>query len=463
MAGYSYKPLCIGAWAVASNTNDIAVLRTIAAHRFGLGEMNPEAVVSEPLPWLRQQMTASKVLQSQPSTAEVAAELAVIKLRENKLAKGQSLSEADRRYPVQVYGAYVKASLENAIVGAAPFQQRMLDFYSNHFSVTASNKRVRALAGCMERDAIAPHLFGNFADMLIAVTQHPAMLLYLNNASSFGDNSRLGKRKSKGLNENLAREILELHTLGVEGGYTQEDVIELAKAISGWTTPGLRERSPDAHTFRFRTEGHEPGSRTLMGTRYADNGVQQGVAMLQDLAVHPSTARFVSFKLARHLVADEPPQTLVQAMTDTWLSSGGNLKLVVETLLEHDLAWDRRQQKFKTAREFVISAFRVLGRRNLKERDALSRLTIMGQRPFGAGSPAGYGDEAEDWNGAEAILARADWSAQLANRSRKDPVSWSQLSLGPLLSERTQRMIAGAESAERGRALFLMSPEFLQR
>ena len=216
----------------------------------------------------------------------------------------------------------------------APFVERLTQFWSNHFAVSIDKGNARLYAGSMEREAIRPHVLGRFQDMLLAVESHPAMLRYLDNAASIGDDSRAAMRAQKlgrekrGLNENLAREILELHTLGVDGGYRQDDVIELARAITGWSTPGPRDEDA-AQPFVFRANAHEPGARRVLGRQYAEGGQEQGRAVLADLARHPATAHHLSFKLARHFVADQPPPALVERMAQAYLREDGDLRLLL--------------------------------------------------------------------------------------------------------------------------------------
>tara|TARA_B110000003_G_C16653214_1_gene535224 strand:+ start:6376 stop:6969 length:594 start_codon:yes stop_codon:yes gene_type:complete len=193
--------------------------------------------------------------------------------------------------------------------------------------------------------------------MLIAIEQHPAMLSYLNNEKSFGPGSAMGRRKKVGLNENLAREILELHTLGVGGGYSLQDIQELAMAISGWSVSRPNKNDEPAG-FVYREYGHQPGKRTVLGKKYGQRGTRQGEAILRDIAHHPPTAKYVSFKLAQHLVADQPPEKLVSAMDKTWAKTDGNIKAMVTTLVNHDSAWHVPAQKYKAPREYVVSALR---------------------------------------------------------------------------------------------------------
>ena len=199
------------------------------------------------------------------------------------------------------------ARIEHARTTDAAFLERLVMFWSNHFCVNANKGAVLGMAGAFEREAIRPHVLGRFADMLLAVEQHPAMLIYLDNQASTGPNSQVGRNRGRGLNENLAREILELHTLGVDGGYTQADVTNLARVITGWTVGQPNQPNAEHGRFHFAPARHEPGRHPVLGKRYGDAGVRAGEACLADLARHPSTARHIARKLAAHFVAETPP------------------------------------------------------------------------------------------------------------------------------------------------------------
>ncbi|MBW8810776.1 MAG: DUF1800 domain-containing protein, partial [Lysobacter sp.] len=256
-------------------------------------------------------------------------------------------AEALRRELRRQQLAEFAARYRHAASTDAPFVERLTQFWSNHFAVSIDKGNARLYAGSMEREAIRPHVLGRFEDLLLAVESHPAMLRYLDNAVSIGDDSRAAQRAQRmgggngdkprrGLNENLAREILELHTLGVDGGYRQDDVIELARAITGWSTPGPRDAQTLDASFVFRANAHEPGARRVLGRSYAEGGVEQGRAVLADLARHPATARHLSFKLARHFVADEPPPALVERMAQAYLRDDGDLRALYRSLIESD-------------------------------------------------------------------------------------------------------------------------------
>ncbi len=319
-----------------------------------------------------------------------------------------------------------------------------------------------ALAPTLEREAIGPNLLGQFEDMLMAVVQHPAMLIYLNNQKSFGPDSRLG-RKGRGLNENLAREIMELHTLGVDGGYSQHDVTELAKGITGWSV--ARPTNTEQAGFKFRRAGHQPGSRLLLGKSYRQQGIKQGEAMLRDLANHPATARFVCTKIVDHFISDAPLPSLVNKLVSTWQATQGNIKAVITTLINAEESWNIAVKKFKTPRELVISTFRALGSSNLKQRQLYYAMFSLGQQPFQAGSPAGYSDKQQDWDGGSALIARIDWTSMLSSRvkSSTNAIAVLKSSLGDSVSQHSYQMITRAESQQQALTLLLMSPEFQRR
>lgn len=354
-------------------------------------------------------------------------------------------------------------ALEQSINSANSFNWRCLDFFSNHFSVTAQGQLMKGLAATLEREAIAPNLFAHFEVLLLAVCKHPAMLIYLNNETSIGPSTRSAKN-GKGLNENLAREILELHTLGVNGGYQQEDVKELAKGITGWSVS--RPDKDKQQGFVYRNYHHEPGIRHLMGKAYPEKGIKQGEKMLKDLANHPNTARFVCTKIIQHFITDQAPEELINHLTAHWHNSNGHLKTVFKALINHPLSWQLQQQKYKTPREYVISTYRALAIKKLPVKQVQRALSILGQEPFKAGSPAGYSDQKEDWNGSNALIARINWASNLAAKKQLRTInieSFIENLFLTSLSTHSYESITRAESRQQALTLLLLSPEFLRR
>lgn len=394
-----------------------------------------------------------------------------------------------RRQARDFYLNMVAARTNAALVTSAPFVERMCHFWANHFAVSADKLTVIGLAGLLEFDAIRPNVLGRFTDMLMAVERHPAMLLYLDQAQSIGPESRaaqLGGRARRraqanpqrqrprlGLNENLAREIMELHTLGVHGGYSQADVTEFARAMTGWTVGGLA-RGPARRfigasgapgDFQFVAAIHEPGPRTIMGRRYAGEGEAQARAVLEDLARHPATARHLATKLARHFAGDEPPAAMVQRIERAWLTSGGDLPIVYRAIVDSPEAWAAAPAKFRTPWDWSLAALRAVGTREVQPQPAAGLMTQLGQPVWRPGSPAGFDDIDASWAGPDALMRRVEAAERIAGRTgdRIDARRLGPRLLPGALSDMTAQAIARAESPGQGLALLLVAPEFLRR
>ena len=457
----------------------------IAASRFGLGARPGDynTIDRNAKSWLVDQLQGpSRVaseIQSLPDSASVLVEFqAIIEKRRDLRAESNSpapdIVEKVGGTLRHHYLQQTEARYRAACASDHPFHERLVHFWANHFAVSADKPPLPALAGLYENEAIRPNIGGSFADLLIAAESHPAMIVYLDNQRSVGPGSRLGKRagtrrnnQSVGLNENLAREILELHTLGVDGGYTQDDVQSLAKIITGWSVGGgrgpLRDGTPGE--FTFRTAIHEPGTQSLLGRQYAQQGMDQGVAVLRDLASHPSTARFIATKLARHFIADDPPAAAVDRIASVFLDTNGHLPSVHRAVVDSAEAWQAPLAKFKSPQDYVISAFRAFDRVPDDARFVVGALDMMGQTPFRPGSPAGWGDTIDSWGGADALYKRIEW-ADTVGRLAGDRVNPSVLAeslLGPVMDSHTRESIARAESTQQGLTLFLVAPEFQRR
>ena len=366
----------------------------------------------------------------------------------------------------QIYLKEAQARIDAALASEIGFAERLVWFWSNHFCISAAKgPLVRVAAGCFEREAIRPHVLGRFGAMLQAVESHPAMLAYLDNALSFGPNSPAGRNRNRGLNENLAREILELHTLGVDGGYTQADVTALARIITGWTFSGREGRLGEPGTSAFFPNGHEPGDHKLLGKVYAAGGVKQGEAALADLARHPATARHIAGKLARHFVADEPPPSLVDRLAKVFRETDGDLKAVAIALVDSDEAWATPLAKMRTPEQFLLAALRAIDRMPEDPGALLGPLNVMGMPLWQPPGPNGWPDTVSAWASPKAIKTRLDVAAAIAARV-KDLVNPSELLetiVGASASGETRQAIARAESRQQGLALLLMSPEFQWR
>lgn len=368
--------------------------------------------------------------------------------------------------PFRTYRDEVKARVDLALAAETGFAERLTMFWSNHFCIGATKGNIgRIMAGAYEREAIRPHVFGRFEDMLIAAESHPAMLDFLDNRQSIGPNSPAGRRQGRGLNENLAREIMELHTLGVSGGYSQADVTSLARILTGWTMAGRDGRLGFPGSFVFSPGLHEPGAAPLLGRDYAQPDLAQGVAALTDLAHHPATAQFIATKLARHFVADDPPPKLVALLAESFRQSEGDLPAVYRALIGSDEAWRAPATKMRSPQEFLLASYRATG---LKPNfgQILGPLGAMGQPFWQPSGPNGYADTNAAWASAEGLKTRIDvaagWGRQAAN-AVPDPRGMAEDILGPLLSPETKQAVARAESRPQAIALLLMSPEFQRR
>ncbi|KAB2920881.1 MAG: DUF1800 family protein [Hyphomicrobiaceae bacterium] len=381
-------------------------------------------------------------------------------------AQGPKMKAAEPPVPQRLLRADAMARFQRAVHAPVGFVERLVHFWSNHFCVSAAKGGiVRATAGCFEREAIRPHVLGRFADMLKAVESHPAMLFYLDNAQSLGPNSKAGQNRKRGLNENLAREILELHTLGVDGGYTQADVTALARIITGWTFTGRQRRIGEPGTFVFVPAAHEPGDHTVLGKVYEAGGIEQGEAVLADLARHPATARHLAWKLARHFVADDPPKPLTEHLAKVFANTGGDLKAVAVALIDSDEAWSAPLSKMRTPEQFLLAALRAIGRMPEGPGLILGPLNALGMPLWQPPGPNGWPDTAAAWTSPEGIKVRLDVSAAIAGRMRDlvNPSELLETIAGEAASRETRQAVARAESRQQGLALLLMSPEFQRR
>ncbi len=478
----------------------------IAANRFGLGARNGDlsAIAADPRGWLSEQISSPPRpairFASFPPTGDFLRSLP---------REGRPISDEVKDQAKAMFRVEIAMRLAHQIEAPEGFYERLVRFWSNHFTVSISNPQTEAFAGAFEREVIRPHVTGKFKDMLLAATRHPAMLIYLDNMRSVGPNSPAGRTADRGLNENHAREILELHTLGVDGGYSQSDVIALAEILTGWTI----SRGPETrgNGFDFAQNRHEPGGKTLLARTYRSSGrgESEGVDALHDIAAHPSTARFVARKLAAHFIADDPPTESVDRLARIYRDTDGDLGEMSLGLIREPAAWTEARVKFKTPEEFVISALRALGRggghwavenleavasyieengadsfppdrrtRRRAERRGggmleqamvggriLISLRDMGQLPFSATSPAGWSDESYTWTNPDSVLERLDWANAVASQIPQPgrPIDLAENLLGPAISEATRFHLEGAETAQQGIGLLLASPEFQRR
>ncbi len=476
----------------------------IAVLRFGLGARPGDfaSATGDPRGWLTAQIEGAAALAGNTPLApsdQIFTEVLAARHERQEMKREAADRPADaaaapaaaapfnpvRDASLPHYRAQVLARAQSAALTTRPFAERLVHFWTNHFAVSADKAAVFGIAGTLENEAIRPHVNGRFVDLLMAVEQHPAMIAFLDNQYSVGKDSELALRAARrwsagdpaqpggktrrefGINENLAREILELHTLGVDGGYTQRDVTTFAQIITGWSIGGGTGRLAGgaAGRFYFRGNLHEPGAKTFLGKTYAEDGRRQGEAVLADLARHPATARFIAAKLVRHFVADDPPPAAVERVSRAFLHSGGDLPQVYSALIGAPAAWGTDMRKFKTPEDFVFSTYRALNVTPRQPEEVLRSFELLGQRQYTPGSPAGWPDTSKSWDGSDALMHRVLWASRAASRYERgvDPVELAASSLGLYARPETLTALRRASSPSQALALLLMSPEFQRR
>ncbi len=382
-----------------------------------------------------------------------------------------------------VGGELAQAKLLRAVYSERQLDEVMNDFWYNHFNVFIGKGPDRYMITAYERDVIRPHALGKFKDLLVATAKSPAMLFYLDNWQSVGPNSELAKygpqrrragfqpggfgrprfpngnqgnaqqqaqaqkNRPSGLNENYAREIMELHTLGVDGGYTQKDVTELAKVLTGWSIQ-QPQRGGD---FTYNSRAHEPGKKNVLGHEIKEKGESEGMEMLDILAHHPATARFISKKLAMRFVSDNPPQSLVDRMAETFLNKDGDIREVLRTMFHSPEFWaaDAYHAKVKTPLEFVASAVRASSVEIQNALPLVQNLNRMGMPLYGMQPPTGYSMKAETWVNSSALVNRMNFALQLGNGRL------------PGVTSNPQAILQGATPQDTDSALAMMEQKIL--
>ncbi len=453
----------------------------IAAHRFGLGARPGEIEHASlnPRNWLMAQLNGPadqpQPLDGQPfmSGGALVADMVQYqkeRAREKRMGTGEDPVKLFFKNRVQIYNREMAARYALGFSTERPFAERLVRFWSNHFVVSAQNPRATTFVGAFEREAIRPHIAGKFEDMLLAVVKHPAMLLYLDNAQSVGPDSFGAMMSGKGLNENLGRELMELYTLGVDGGYTQGDVIAMAKLLTGWT---IDRRGGGDNGFRYMNAIHEPGPIMLRGKSYPA-GEDGTVAAIRDLAHDPATARHIARKLATHFIADEPPAESCAMLEKVFLRTGGDLQALAETVVKDPHAWSPQLSKMRTPVEYVTAGFRMLnwpakeGDKQKQVQGAMAATRLMGESPLAAPAPKGWPDTSDAWAGPDAVLNRIEWAKQVGDRMPAQltkPLSAvaAAETLGALLRKETMAAMQNAATAGDAIALLLSSPEFQRR
>jgi uncharacterized protein (DUF1800 family) len=447
----------------AGNVADSSLLSSGAANRIAF-EFNAARLS-------RQRLAARRQVVARQEAAKLVAENATVQnpaIDNSGMAKpmeakppAASLPMPEPETPMREnFFREAQAHYDAAITADIGFVERLVWFWSNHFCVNAD---VTVMAGAYEREAIRPHVLGRFADLLLAAESHPAMLIYLDNASSIGPNSVAGINRNRGINENLGREILELHTLGVRGGYDQDDVVNLAKAITGWTIYETATNPDHGGEFLYHPRLHEPGPETVLGKAYSDIGAEQGRAVLADLARHPATAEHVATKLARHFIADDPPPALIELLKKTFLDTDGDLLQVSKALVTAPESWSPSQAKIKHPSEWMVAFIRAAGFNKGDVRRMVPALNRLGEPLWRPSAPKGFGDENDDW--LDGVAYRLDTANAVAQNygDLLDPKALLETSLGPLASAETRSALTRAETKQQAITLLLMAPEIQRR
>jgi uncharacterized protein (DUF1800 family) len=447
-----------------------------ALRRFGLGARpgEPRRIASDPRSFVLSQLDGARLsgfgdLSTSAELWREARRYLLARRRMNEAGQDNAMDEAmdgamEPMNPGVLSRSEIAARVQHAMTTERPLPERLVGFWSNHFTIAMQSAYLRSIAGAYEREVVRPHVLGRFRDMLHAAVRHPAMLVYLDNHRSIGPNSRAGRRRGRGLNENLAREILELHTVGVNGGYSQDDVINFARALTGWT---VHMGDGEAQgTFRFNRHWHEPGAVTIMGRTYPEGGVEQAESVLDDLAAHPATARHVARKLAVHFVSEKAPASLVDRLASEFRQSDGDLAALSRALVQSDDAWLAEPRKVLPPYDFVVAVFRALEDAP-PFRTVVRTLRGFGQLVWEAPSPAGWPDEDDAWASPHAVVERLDWVKQVVARSSRavgtDVTGYADDLYAGTLSDFTRQAVARAESREQALALLFMSPEFQRR
>ena len=406
-----------------------------AVNGFGFGARPGErGEVGDPRGWLRDQLSHGAPVLRAPDVAtpeRIAGALhAFREMGRPQQKPDQRARQQFRRQLMEIAVAENRAALTERVVTSRPFAERLVAFWSNHLCVsTAAKVLVAPLAGSYEREVIRPNVLGRFEDMVLASAKHPAMLVYLDNFQSIGPDSRgarpVGRRGRaagqgpagrRGLNENYARELLELHTLGVNGGYTQQDVQELAKVLTGWTVGGLLPRIQARDIgFSFQPLLHEPGSKTVLGHRYNEGGVEEGEQVIRALCRHQSTARFVAGKLVAHFVSDEPPAAAVDRVARVFADTHGDLRAVSTALIDLPEAWTDDARKFRTPQDWSVAVLRSFDAQEFPP-PMLQVLKQLRHPLWAPQAPKGFGDTLQEWADPDSLLNRAELARTLARR-----------------------------------------------
>jgi uncharacterized protein (DUF1800 family) len=403
--------------ALGPGPGDVARVTGLGVERYVAEQLHPESL---PVPeTLGRRLGQLHTFRMDPVALFREYQLPVIQ------AKGDREAQREARLRARVIlEEAIAARLWRALESPAQLQEVMTAFWFNHFNVFAGKGVDHLWIGAYEEQAIRPHVLGRFRQLLGATAKHPAMLFYLDNWQNTRPRSPGRRGQFTGLNENYARELMELHTLGVDGGYSQADVVALARILTGWGFevrgaagggPARRLAAPDAAGFVFDPRRHDVGGKVFLGATIAGGGMAEGERALDMLARHPSTARFIAQKLVRSFVADEPPAPLVTRLAERFVATDGDIRAVLATLLASEEFWDEGAYgaKFKTPYEYVVSAARATGVSVLNVRPLVGTMAQLGMPLYGCPTPNGYKDTREAWLNPDAMMMRLSFATAL--------------------------------------------------
>ena len=450
-------------WAFAMS-NSAKAEAVLALHRFGMGPRpgSIAAVGTDPRGALIAELDRPLVLTTAaglPTSAKAYRTVADANARRAARAKQAAEAVPDPGRPIYLQEA--KLRTEAALGADIGFAERLVWFWSNHFCISAY--KIQSMSGAYEREAVRANALSHFVDLLLAVEGHLAMLFYLDNLGSMGANSIAGINRSRGLNENIAREIMELHTLGVRTGYTQDDVISFANVLTGWTLVPPGDNPEHGGEFTFNPRLHEPGGQTVLGKRYEQEDAEQGRAVLRDLAAHPATATHVATKLARHFVADEPPPALVEQMAKTFRDTEGDLKQVAIAMVSSDDAWRGPPSKLKRPGEWVVGMVRATGIREVDPTRFTAGQDLLGEGLWRPSAPKGYPDDEASW--IDGVSRRLDVANNFAEHvaATADPQAIIEDVFASEIAPEVKQAVGRAESRQQALALLFMSADFQRR
>ena len=444
--------------AFGPTLEEVRRVKTIGAERYVAEQLDPESI-PEPIE-LRWRLAQLNTLKLNPvQLRQLYGPLRTLR----GFKPNPELEKAQRERVQVILRDASEARILRALLSPRQLREVMVDFWFNHFNVYSGKGLDDIWIGNYEEQAIRPFVLGRFRDLLFATTKHPAMLVYLDNALSTAPGSPGARGRQKGLNENFAREVMELHTLGANGGYTQEDVVTLARVLTGWGVNQPNARFFPEYAAVFEGARHDYSPKVFLGRPLQSRGKAEGEEALDILARSPATAHHIAFELAQYFVADEPPPALVTRLAARFLETDGNIKEVLRTLFASNEFRNSKGAKYKTPYQFVISAVRAAGASPGNVRPLLGAMDQLGMPLFGCLTPDGYKNTEDAWLSPDATTRRISFATTLV---RSGPVTVDAARLeaifGSTLSEGTRAAIEESPKGLRA-ALILGSPDFMHR